>query len=276
MKSTKTVIDFHYLSSNPFSLRQNPYRTMQLFFRELGEGQPLIVLHGLFGSSDNWVTVSKSLAERFHVYLVDQRNHGRSPHAPLHTYKSMAEDVLEFMEQHGIEQPIVLGHSMGGKTAMYLALHFPEVIKKLIVVDIAPRYYPPHHQDVIAGIRTIPLGTLTSREEADKLMSAEIKDLGVRQFLLKNLYRNDQGQFAWRMDFEGIVSQIENIGEESNGKPFVKPSLFIRGELSHYIQEKDIPLISHLFPAYKLITVEGAGHWVQAEKPKEFLEAVMS
>ncbi len=249
---------------------------MQLFFRESGEGQPLLVLHGLFGSGDNWLTVSKPLAEKYHLYLIDQRNHGRSPHAPSHSYKEMAEDILEFMEQHQIRQPIVLGHSMGGKTAMYLALHYPEMLERLIVVDIAPRYYPLHHQDVIAGFQTIRLDLLASREEADKLMSAEIKEVGVRQFLLKNLYRNEAGHFAWRMNLEGLVAQIENIGEESQGTPFEKPTLFIRGESSRYIQEKDIPHIAQLFPHYRLITIAGAGHWVQAEKPKEFLEAVLS
>lgn len=248
---------------------------MQLFYRELGQGQPLVVLHGLFGSCDNWLTVSKPLAEHFHVFLVDQRNHGRSPHTAEHSYKTMAEDVVEFLQQQGIKKAHILGHSMGGKTAMYLALHFPEVVEKLIVADIAPRYYPPHHQDVIAGFGTIDLATLSSREEADKLMSKELPEIGVRQFLLKNLYRDENSQFAWRMNLEGLVSQIENIGEESKGTPFASTSLFIRGELSKYIQEKDLPLIKQLFPNYTLATISGAGHWVQAEKPTEFVTAVL-
>lgn len=249
---------------------------MQLFFRELGQGQPLVILHGLFGSCDNWLTVSKPLAEKYHVFMVDQRNHGRSPHAPVHTYKAMSEDLLEFFEQQKIQDPVVLGHSMGGKTAMYLALNYPETLSKLIVADIAPRYYSPHHQDVIAGFRTINLETLASREEADQLMSKELPELGVRQFLLKNLYRDENSKFAWRMNLEGLVSQIENIGEESKGSPFQKPSLFIKGELSRYVQEKDQSLISQLFPQSKLATIPGAGHWVQAEKPREFVEAVIN
>lgn len=249
---------------------------MQLFYRELGHGQPLVVLHGLFGSCDNWLTVSKPLAEHFHIFLVDQRNHGRSPHATEHSYKAMAEDVVEFLQQKGIQKAHILGHSMGGKTAMYLALNFPEVVDKLIVADIAPRYYPPHHQDVIAGFRTINLETLTSREEADKLMSRELPEIGVRQFLLKNLYRDESSKFAWRMNLEGLVAQIENIGEESKGTPFASPTLFIRGELSRYIQEKDFPLMKQLFPSYTLTTIAGAGHWVQAEKPTEFVQAVLA
>lgn len=248
---------------------------MQLFFRELGQGEPLIVLHGLFGSCDNWLTVSKPLAEHFRVFLVDQRNHGRSPHTEEHSYKKMAEDIVEFLGQQNLEKAHILGHSMGGKTAMYLALNFPKVVDKLIVADIAPRYYSPHHQDVIAGFRTINLQTLSSREEADRLMAKELPEVGVRQFLLKNLYRDEHSQFAWRMNLEGLVNQIENIGEESKGSPFPSPTLFIRGELSKYIQDKDLPLIDQLFPNYKLVTIPGAGHWVQAEKPKEFVESVL-
>jgi len=248
---------------------------MQLFYRELGQGQPLVVLHGLFGSCDNWLTVSKPLAEHFHVFLVDQRNHGRSPHANEHSYKTMSEDIVEFLAQQSIQKAHILGHSMGGKTAMHLALNFPELVDRLVVADIAPRYYSPHHQDVIAGFRTINLETLTSREEADKLMSKELPEIGVRQFLLKNLYRDEHSKFAWRMNLEGLVNQIENIGEESKGTPFTSPTLFIRGEQSRYIQEKDLPLINQLFPDNKLVTIPGAGHWVQAEKPKEFVDAVL-
>ncbi len=249
---------------------------MQLYFRELGEGQPLIVLHGLFGSCDNWLTVSKPLAEKYKVYLIDQRNHGRSPHDEVHNYEAMANDLLDFFSQHNIEKLIVLGHSMGGKTAMHLALNHPESVEKLIVVDISPRYYTPHHQDVIAGIRSINLATLTSRDEADKIMSEHLPELGVRQFLLKNLYRNEAGGFAWRMNFEGIVSQIENIGQESTGISFKKPTLFLNGSNSKYIQAKDQELILNLFPNAKLHTVEGAGHWVQAEKPTQFVDEVLS
>jgi esterase len=249
---------------------------MELFFRELGSGQPLIILHGLFGSCDNWLTVSKPLSEKFHVYLVDQRNHGRSPHHPVHTYSAMTDDLLEFIEKHQIQNSIVLGHSMGGKTAMHLALNHPKVLEKLIVADISPRYYTPHHQDVIAGLSAIDLDTLASREEADRIMSAHLPELGVRQFLLKNLYRDEQSRFSWRMNFEGLVSQIENIGEASTGNAFQKPTLFIKGALSRYIQDKDEELIHTLFPHSQTKTIEGAGHWVQAEKPQAFLDTVLA
>ncbi len=249
---------------------------MQLYFRELVKGQPLVILHGLFGSCDNWLTVSKSLAENFKVYLVDQRNHGRSEHDAIHNYDSMAKDLLDFFTEHNIKDPIVLGHSMGGKTAMNLALNHPESLAKLIVVDISPRYYTPHHQDVIAGLSAINLETLSSREEADKIMADFLPESGVRQFLLKNLYRNETGGFAWRMNFKGIISQIENIGEESKGTPFDKPTLFLNGGNSNYIKQSDHELILKLFPNALLHTIPDSGHWVQAEKPKEFVEEILT
>ena len=165
---------------------------------------------------------------------------------------------------------------MGGKTAMTLALNHPESLAKLIVVDISPRYYTPHHQDVIAGISAINLETLISREEADKIMAEFLPEIGVRQFLLKNLYRNEAGGFAWRMNFRGIVSQIENIGEESKGIPFYKPTLFLNGGNSNYIKQSDHELILKLFPKAQLHTIADSGHWVQAEKPKEFVEEILT
>lgn len=248
---------------------------MQLYFRELGEGQPLIILHGLFGSCDNWLTVSKPLAEKFHVYLIDQRNHGRSPHDPIHTYQAMANDLLAFIKANNIAQPTILGHSMGGKAAMRFALDYPAQLAKLIVADISPKYYPPHHQDVIAAFLSIDLSNLNSREEADQLMSSHLPEVGTRQFLLKNLYRTENGAFAWRMNLGGLIEQIENIGEENKGLPFEKPTLFLRGEKSNYIKEEDARTISSLFPQSKIVTIPQAGHWVQAEKPLEFVAEVM-
>ena len=247
---------------------------MELNFRTAGTGQPLIILHGLFGSGDNWVTVTKPLAESYQVFVVDQRNHGRSTHDPIHSYQTMAEDVLEFIDFHKIHKPYIIGHSMGGKTAMQLALNHSDVLEKLIVVDISPRYYTPHHQKVVAGLQAINLPTLTSRDEADKLMAIHLPEIGERQFLLKNLYRLDDGSFAWRMNLKDIVDQIENIGMENKGSPFVKPTLFLKGEKSNYVLETDQEIISRLFPDSKIQTISGSGHWVQAEKPVEFVAAV--
>lgn len=249
---------------------------MNLYHRELGEGNPpIVILHGVFGSCDNWLTVSKGLAETNKIYLLDARNHGQSPHSDDFNYTVMAEDLHEFIRQKNLENPIIIGHSMGGKTVMKFAVNYPDAFSKMVVVDISPRYYTPHHQSVIAGLSAIPIEKLQSRQEADEILKEFEPELGVRQFLLKNLYRTEDNKFAWRMNFEVIKNKIENIGEAlDEGTKISKPTLFVRGERSNYIREKDIELINTIFSDVKIETVEGAGHWVQAEKPKEFLEKV--
>ncbi len=248
---------------------------MNLFYRESGEGQALIILHGLFGSSDNWLTVTKSLAETHRVFLVDQRNHGRSPMASPHNYEAMAGDLKEFIEQQTLKNPIIIGHSMGGKTAMHFACKYPDLLEKLVVVDISPRYYPPHHQSILAGLASVDLANLENRNQADEQMGTVISDVGTRQFLLKNLYRNEQNEFAWRMNLDLIKSQIENIGEAlPENAHFNKPTLFIRGEKSNYITDTDKPAIAKHFPDSEVVTVMGSGHWVQAEQPTGFLEVL--
>jgi esterase len=249
---------------------------MNLYYRELGEGNPpIVILHGVFGSSDNWLTVSKGLAETHKIYLLDARNHGQSPHTDEFNYDIMADDLFEFINQHQLVKPIIIGHSMGGKTVMKFAVKYPDAFSKMVVVDISPRYYKPHHQTIIAGLNAIPIDNLKTRQEADDILKTFEPELGVRQFLLKNIYRNDDNGFSWRMNFEVIKNKIENIGEALyEGAKITKPTLFVRGANSKYIQEKDIELIRTIFSDVSISTVEGSGHWVQAEKPKEFLEAV--
>ncbi len=249
---------------------------MNLYYRELGEGNPpIVILHGVFGSCDNWLTVSKGLAESNKIYLLDARNHGQSPHSDEFNYDVMADDLHEFIQQYQLVNPVIIGHSMGGKTVMRFAVKYPDSFSKMIVVDISPRYYTPHHQSVLAGLSAIPLDSIQTRQEADDILKTFEPELGVRQFLLKNLYRNDQNKFSWRMNFEIIKNKIETIGEAlSEGSKITKPTLFVRGANSKYIQEKDITLIRSIFSDVRIATVEGSGHWVQAEKPKEFLEVV--
>lgn len=249
---------------------------MNLYHRELGENNtPIVILHGVFGSCDNWLTVSKGLAETNKVYLLDARNHGQSPHSDEFNYSVMAEDLYEFIQQENLVNPIIIGHSMGGKTVMKFAVKYPDAFSKMVVVDISPRYYTPHHQSILAGLSAIPVNNLQSRQEADDILKTFEPELGVRQFLLKNLYRTEDNKFAWRMNFEVIKNKIENIGEALDvGAKISKPTLFVRGERSNYIREKDIELINTIFSDVTIETVEGAGHWVQAEKPKEFLEKV--
>ena len=251
---------------------------MKLFFRKSGEGKPVIILHGLFGLSDNWQTIGKQLVQNgFEVYLVDLRNHGSSPHISEFNYDVLSKDVLELIEQENIISPALLGHSLGGKTAMQFALHYPEKISSPIVVDIAPRYYQPHHQEVLNGLFSVNLDTIKSRGEAEKILSAKIGDVGTRQFLLKNLYWKEPNKLDWKFNLKGIADNIENVGEEIKAETtFDKPTLFIKGEKSNYINEYDTASIKKLFPVSKILTAPNAGHWVHAEKPEWLLENVLS
>lgn len=251
---------------------------MKLYFRQVGEAGPaIVILHGLFGSSDNWLTNSKTIAELgYRVFLIDQRNHGQSPHADEHDYVSMADDLREFLTDHSLSDAVLVGHSMGGKTVMQYAMLYPGTFRKLVVVDIAPRFYPIHHADIIRGFNAIDLATLKSRNEADKIMSQYEPSLAVRQFLLKNLYRNEQGQFAWRINLPTIERELHGIGGELTDTTVVtSPTLFIRGSESPYITDADTPTIHLLFPQATIATIDGAGHWVQAEKPDEFVAMLM-
>jgi esterase len=249
---------------------------MNLFFREAGKGTPLLILHGLFGSSDNWFSLSKVLAERFRVFTIDQRNHGQSPHTPEHNYEVLTTDLEEFVKQHDLQKLIVLGHSMGGKTAMNFALRNQGNISKLIVVDIMPKAYPIHHDRILEGLKSIDISQLKNRAEADLQLQKYVPQPGVRQFLLKSLTRNDDGTFEWRIHLQAL---IENIGAMGSSLVFTGrfdgPTLFIKGASSNYYAPGDEQIVSKYFPNTTWVTLD-TGHWVQAEKPKEFAEAVLN
>lgn len=248
---------------------------MQLHFQELGEGKPLIILHGLFGSSDNWMTIGRKLAETFKVFLIDQRNHGDSPHSKTHNYEVMAADLKEFIETHEIEQPHIMGHSMGGKTAMQFAVENPDLFDQLIVVDIAPKAYPVHHDTILKGLKSIDLSHLKSRTDADKALAEYVPEKGVRQFLLKNLTRDDDKSFTWKINLPVIEASIETIGQGLEKKLATEKNvLFIGGADSDYIRKEDTITIVNFFPNATVKMIEGAGHWIHAEKPDEFLEMV--
>lgn len=250
---------------------------MQLNYKELGQGQPLIILHGLFGTLDNWVTLGKKLAENFLVYLVDQRNHGRSSHTDVHDYPSMAEDVREFMEQHWMyEGAYVLGHSMGGKTAMQLALTHPELVKKLVVVDIAPKRYAPNHETIFQALLNLHPETLAERSEAEERLARYIEDKGIRQFLMKNLTRRPEGGYEFKMNLPVIHGHYEDILDEIEAdQPYEGPALFVKGGNSNYILPDDESAIKALFPKASLATIANAGHWVHAEQPKALLDTLL-
>jgi len=240
-----------------------------------GQGQPLVILHGLFGTLDNWHTLARRWAAEtgLRVVSVDLRNHGRSFHSPAHTYALMSQDVVELLDHlHLGPDTTLMGHSMGGKVAMRLALDHPERLARLIVVDIAPRCSNMEHQDdVLAGLRAVNLATIANRQEADAALAEHVHNLGTRQFLLKNLYRKEDNGFAWRINLEVLAASLPAVGEATTSEtPFLKPALFIRGGKSDYITPDDkLHRIPALFPNSQVATVLDAGHWVHAEKPEE-------
>ncbi|UKN01109.1 alpha/beta fold hydrolase [Paracrocinitomix mangrovi] len=248
---------------------------MKLHYRTIGEGKPLFILHGLFGSSDNWQTLGKKFGEYFKVYFVDQRNHGHSPHSDEFDYDLMVEDFHELVEDLGENNINILGHSMGGKTAIGFAAKYPELIDKMIVADISHKGYPMHHDIIIEGLESLDLDTIKSRTEADQELAKKIDNWGVRQFLLKNLYWKEKGQLAWRINLPVLVEQMPNIISEIPFETIDTDTLFIRGAKSNYILESDYDEIHHKFPFSKIHTLDDAGHWVHAESPDEFYDAVM-
>lgn len=249
---------------------------MKLHYKQFGEGEPLIILHGLMGMLDNWQGPAKVFAEHFNVFIIDQRNHGHSPHSNEFSYQLMMEDLLEFVEDHNIENAHFIGHSMGGKTVMKFAQNYPEFVDKLIIADIAPRAYEVHHQQILAGLLAVDLNTVKSRGEAENILKSYIPDFDVRQFLLKNLYWIEKGQLAWRFNLETINRTITDIGEEINDAMYEGETLFIRGENSNYVQESDIEMINTYFPHAKTSTIKNAGHWVHAEQPEAFINEVIN
>ena len=248
---------------------------MLLHYKELGEGKPLIILHGLFGTSDNWQTHAKKLSEYYRVILVDQRNHGHSPWSEDFTYEHLADDLEELILHLGIDKFTLIGHSMGGKTAMYYAQKYPSRLEKMVVVDIGIKKYPMHHNEIIKGIKSLDLSTLTSRSEAENAMKPFVDSYGVRQFLLKNLYWFEKGKLAWRMNVEVLEREMEEILAPIPNIEVWTPTLFIRGAMSNYILDEDWDEIEEIFPDATLETIENAGHWVHSEQPEEFIEMVL-
>jgi pimeloyl-ACP methyl ester carboxylesterase len=249
---------------------------MHLYYQTYGEGHPLIILHGLFGSLENWHSLSKVFGEFFKVFAVDQRNHGRSPHSEVMNYTVMAEDILQLMQEQNLSSAHVLGHSMGAKTAMQLAITCPERVDTLVVVDMAPRTYPPHHREIFNALYSLNLKSFRTRKDIDEALTGKIPDFSTRQFLLKNLIPDEAGGFRWRMNLDAIYQNYDELlkGIETERK-FEKPTLFIKGGNSPYIQDEDLLGIQKIFPRAEIRVVEGVGHWVHAEAPQEFSKIVL-
>jgi esterase len=249
---------------------------MHLFHRETGTGFPLIILHGLFGSLTNWDSMARKLGEFSKVSTVDQRNHGRSPHDPVHTYAAMADDLFELFASQGLHRASLLGHSMGGKAAMEFALSHPEWVDRLLVVDIAPVMYPPGHDTIFNGLESIDPSRYNSRSEIDRALALRIPDERVRQFLLTNLRREEGGGYAWKFNLDALKRNYPglNAAIEPRGRRFDGPVLFLRGGRSSYVRDEYLNGIDRIFPHYNVETVDGAGHWIHADAPDLFLDAV--
>lgn len=248
---------------------------MKLNYKVVGEGRPLYILHGLFGSLDNWQSHAKRFAEYFQVILVDQRNHGHSPWSDDFSYSIMAEDLLELMNDLGHEKAFLLGHSMGGKTVMQFCQTYPDRVEKLIVADIGFKQYPLHHQQIIAGMDAVSASERNNRSAAEQLLAQYVPDNGNRQFIMKNLYWVDKTQLGWRFNLEVLKREMENILSEIPLTENWIPTLFIRGGKSNYILDEDFDSIEEKYPDVQIETIENAGHWVHAEAPEEFMNFVL-
>tara|TARA_R110002073_G_scaffold258681_1_gene421695 strand:- start:45769 stop:46533 length:765 start_codon:yes stop_codon:yes gene_type:complete len=242
----------------------------------IGEGQPFLILHGYFGMGDNWKSLANQFGEHFEMHLIDQRNHGRSFHADEFDYEVMAEDLYNYINYYNLEKVVLLGHSMGGKTAMLFAVEYPELVDKLIIADISPRYYQPHHNEILKGLDSIDFSIQNSRKLVDEKLTELIPEIGVRSFLLKNVYWREKGVLDFRFNLQSLT---ENNSEVGNALPsftnFDGKTLFLAGGNSGYITQDEIPLIKAHFPNSEVVTITNAGHWLHADKPNEFFEKVI-
>jgi pimeloyl-ACP methyl ester carboxylesterase len=246
---------------------------MQLLHsRIIGKGEPLLILHGYFGNGDNWKTIANSLSHTFQVHLIDQRNHGRSFHSDDFDYELMVEDLHTYIEHHQLRNVNLLGHSMGGKTVMLFAVEYSECVNKLIVADISPRMYPPHHHDILEALNSIDFSVQNSRKLVDEKLSELIPETGVRQFLMKNIYWREKGQLDFRFNLESLTENNEEVGVAlPSFTVFEGDTLFLKGENSGYISADEEPIITAHFPNSEIITIKSAGHWLHAENPIDFL-----
>ena len=250
---------------------------MLLHSNILGEGTPFLILHGFLGMSDNWKTLGNKFSEEhFQIHLIDQRNHGRSFRDDEFNYEVLVEDLKQYCDHYQLKDIVLLGHSMGGKTAMLFATKYPELVSKLIIADIAPRFYPIHHDQILEGLSSLNFDVLKSRTEADNILSQYVSDFGTRQFLLKNLYWQEKGKLGFRFNLKVLKDNVEEVGEAlpvSNG--YSGDTLFLRGDKSEYIALSDEFLIKMQFPNSNIQTIENAGHWLHAENPTDFFNSVL-
>ena len=245
-----------------------------LYSKIEGEGKPFVIMHGFLGMSDNWKTLASQYVDAgFQVHILDLRNHGRSFHSDEFTYEAMAKDVYEYCQDNKLEKIDILGHSMGGKVAMLFATTYPEIVDRLIVADIGPKFYKQHHQDILAGLNAVDFSVKPSRNDVEATLTEYVPDFGTRQFLMKNLYWQEPGQLAFRFNLEVFNNNLDEIGKPlPDNLTFEKPTLFIRGGNSGYVLDADVEQIKTHFPDLRVETIPNAGHWLHAENPKMFFE----
>jgi pimeloyl-ACP methyl ester carboxylesterase len=261
---------------------------MKLFYRKYGSGPPLVILHGLYGSSDNWVSIAKSISDRFTVYLPDQRNHGYSPHSPVHDYNSMTEDLLELVKDLKLEKFFLAGHSMGGKTAVNFALIQPERLYGLLVADISPMVQEGnntgaynHHSEILDSILSLDLSGIRSRGEVESFLKARITSEATRGFIMKNLKRESDNLFSWKLNASALRKNLHRImegigcGDMNFGEISGFPVYFLKGEYSEYLPENDFIHIRKIFPAAEFITITKSGHWVHSDNPEEVKKCLL-
>jgi esterase len=262
---------------------------MKLFYREKGRGnRTIIIVHGLYGASDNWLSVARDLEKDYRIILVDQRNHGQSPHSKEHTYHAMSDDLLELINRLQIEKTILLGHSMGGKTVMRFCLEYPEMVEKMIVVDIAPKSYESfagyaeitaNHNKIIKSLSELDPAQFNNRREIDKVLSLSFPQERLRAFLMKNLIRHKEGYYSWQLNLDALKNNMKEIMNgfsdlEIDKNKKIPETIFIKGEASPYIHESDSKIINKFFPKAQIITIPKAGHWVHADKRDLFVKTV--
>lgn len=243
----------------------------------LGDGKPFLILHGFLGMGDNWKTLGNKFAKNYQVHLIDQRNHGRSFHDDTFNYEILSKDLNDYIERYNLEKVILLGHSMGGKTVMNFAIKYPEKVSNLIVADISPKKYPAHHQDILTALNAVDFEKQKSRKEIENVLEEYIPQYGVRQFLMKNIYRKTKDTFDYRFNLKVLTDKYEEVtvGLDSN-EVFEGNTLFLKGEKSGYITFEDNFIISKYFPNATIITVKNAGHWLHADNPTDFYTETVS
>ncbi|MCK5821670.1 MAG: alpha/beta fold hydrolase [Bacteroidales bacterium] len=260
-----------------------------LHFTKLGSGHPLIILHGLYGSGSNWLSIARKLAGICEVYLLDQRNHGKSPHFSEHNYKVLMEDLLQFIDARDLSKVMLLGHSMGGKTAMFMATHYPERVSRLVVADMSPLSYIRNgeradhfagHEHIMTALKDLDLSDITNHREADEKLEAALPDRRLRQFLMKNLTKTKEGNYYWQINLDVLMRNLDSLADGLNPEDYQDegfkqyPVLFVKGENSHYIGERDEKAIKRLFPGSNLVSIRDAGHWLHAEQPEAFVKII--